>query len=79
MASRLDHREGPGRGAPVAGFDLTFSPSKSISVVWALADEETRAVIYECHEQAIKYVISYAERESVPLGFLARTGSWKRT
>ena len=53
----------PAGGAPVAGFDLTFSPSKSISVIWALADEETRAVIYECHSQAIDYVISYAERE----------------
>ena len=53
----------PAGSAPVAGFDLCFSPSKSISVVWALADEETRAVIYECHEQAIDYVISCAERE----------------
>ncbi len=33
---------------PVAGFDLTFSPSKSVSVAWALADEGTKAVIYEC-------------------------------
>ncbi|MGH9067801.1 MAG: relaxase domain-containing protein, partial [Acidimicrobiales bacterium] len=31
---------------PVAGFDLTFSPSKSVSVAWALADEGTKAVIY---------------------------------
>ena len=34
-------RERPNRGtiwAPVAGFDLTFSPSKSISTAWALAD-----------------------------------------
>jgi conjugative relaxase-like TrwC/TraI family protein len=49
--------------APVAGFDLTFSPSKSISVAWALADEETRQVIYDCHRQAVDYVLSYAERE----------------
>jgi len=49
--------------APVAGFDLTFSPSKSISVAWALADEDTRQVIFDCHRQAVDYVISYAERE----------------
>jgi conjugative relaxase-like TrwC/TraI family protein len=49
--------------APVAGFDLTFSPSKSVSVAWALADRETKAVIYECHRQAIDVVIAYAERE----------------
>jgi len=49
--------------APVAGFDLTFSPSKSISVAWALADEDARQVIFDCHREAVDYVISYAERE----------------
>lgn len=51
------------RRAPVAGFDLTFSPSKSVSVAWALADPETKAVIYECHRRAIDIVVAYAERE----------------
>ncbi len=37
------------RGAPVAGFDLTFSPPKSVSTAWAMADEGTKAVIYACH------------------------------
>jgi conjugative relaxase-like TrwC/TraI family protein len=48
---------------PVAGFDLTFSPSKSVSVAWALADRETKAQIYNCHRQAIEVVLAYAERE----------------
>ncbi|MGH8995150.1 MAG: MobF family relaxase, partial [Acidimicrobiales bacterium] len=48
---------------PVAGFDLTFSPSKSVSVAWALADEGTKAVIYECHRQAVSFVLGYAEDE----------------
>jgi conjugative relaxase-like TrwC/TraI family protein len=47
--------------APVAGFDLTFSPPKSVSVAWALADPETKAVIYDCHLQAINHVLAYAE------------------
>ena len=47
----------------MAGFDLTFSPSKSVSVAWALADEETKAVIYDCHRQAIDIVLGYAERD----------------
>ncbi len=51
----------PGNAAPVAGFDLTFSPCKSVSTAWALADEDTKAVISECHRQAIDYVVSYAE------------------
>ena len=48
---------------PVAGFDLTFSPSKSVSVAWALADRETKTQIYACHRQAIEVVLTYAERE----------------
>ena len=49
--------------APVAGFDLCFSPPKSFSDLWALADDETRDVIADCHRKAIEYVISYAEKE----------------
>jgi conjugative relaxase-like TrwC/TraI family protein len=48
---------------PVAGFDLTFSPSKSVSTAWALADRDTKARIYACHRQAIEVVLTYAERE----------------
>jgi conjugative relaxase-like TrwC/TraI family protein len=48
---------------PVAGFDLTFSPSKSVSAAWAVANEDTKAVIYDCHRRAIDYVIAYAEKE----------------
>ena len=51
------------RRAPVAGFDLTFSPSKSVSVAWALADPETKVQIYRCHRRAIDVVLAYAERE----------------
>lgn len=51
------------RQMPVAGFDLTFSPSKSVSVAWALADAETREQISRCHRAAIEIVLSYAERE----------------
>jgi conjugative relaxase-like TrwC/TraI family protein len=47
----------------VGGFDLTFSPSKSVSVAWALADKDTRDVIYRCHQEAIVEVLAYAERE----------------
>jgi conjugative relaxase-like TrwC/TraI family protein len=54
----------------VGGFDLTFSPSKSVSVAWALADKETREVIYRCHQDAIAEVLAYAEREV----FHTRTG-----
>ncbi len=47
----------------VAGFDLTFSPPKSVSVAWALADEPTRERIHAAHRQALEQVIAYAERQ----------------
>ena len=47
----------------MAGFDLTFSPSKSISTAWALADADTKETIAACHRRAIEVVLTYAERE----------------
>lgn len=49
------------RGPAVAGFDLAFSHWKSISVAWALADQGTKAAIYECHQRAIQDTLRYAE------------------
>jgi conjugative relaxase-like TrwC/TraI family protein len=51
------------RANGVGSFDLAFSPTKSVSVAWALADRATRDVIYRCHQEAIAYVLDYAERE----------------
>ena len=53
------------RRAPktVAGFDLTFSAPKSVSVAWALADEPTRERIRNAHRQALEHVIGYAEQQ----------------
>jgi len=45
----------------VAGFDLTFSAPKSVSVAWALADDATRGRIYAAHRRALEAVIGYAE------------------
>jgi conjugative relaxase-like TrwC/TraI family protein len=55
----------------VAGFDLTFSAPKSVSVAWALADDATRARIHAAHQAAIDDVIAYAEQHV----FATRTGA----
>jgi len=47
----------------VAGFDLTFSAPKSVSVAWALADDATRARIYAAHRRALEAVIEYGESQ----------------
>ena len=37
----------------VAGYDLTFSPPKSVSVLWGLSDERASEAIAAAHESAI--------------------------
>ncbi|KQZ88455.1 TrwC relaxase [Phycicoccus sp. Root563] len=54
----------------VAGFDLTFSVPKSVSVAWALADEPTRTRIHAAHRRALQAVIAYGESQV----FATRTG-----
>ena len=50
-------------GAPVAGFDLTFSVPKSVSTLWAVADGGTQALIARAHHAAIQDVIELFERD----------------
>ena len=56
---------------PVAGMDLTFSPTKSVSILWALADDSTRQAIQNIHEQAVKDSLSWIENELL----FTRTGA----
>ena len=57
-----DQGEGA-RRQPVAGYDLTFSVPKSVSVLWAVADTETQAVIAAAHHAAVADVLDFLERE----------------
>lgn len=50
-------------GAPVAGFDLTFSAPKSVSTLWAVADAGTQALIAKAHHEAMKDVLDLLERD----------------
>jgi DNA primase catalytic core len=45
----------------VAGYDLTFSPVKSFSVVWALADPGTAAKLEQAHNQAVSDALGFIE------------------
>ena len=55
----------------VAGFDLTFSPVKSVSALWALADPATAAVIERAHNAAIAEALRFIERRAL----FTRTGA----
>lgn len=49
--------------AAVAGFDLTFSPVKSVSTLWAIAPRELAEVIESAHQAAVSDALSFIERE----------------
>jgi conjugative relaxase-like TrwC/TraI family protein len=52
-----------GRGG---GIDLTFSAPKSVSIVWALADEDKRREVEAAHQAAVDQTIAHL-RETVPV------------
>ena len=50
-----------GKRTPVAGFDLTFSPAKSVSVLWGLSDRNTQALIVGAHRAAMAETVQFIE------------------
>jgi conjugative relaxase-like TrwC/TraI family protein len=48
-------------GSSVAGYDLTFSPVKSVSALWATADPEVAAQVEAAHDAAVTDVIGWLE------------------
>jgi DNA primase catalytic core len=49
----------------VAGYDLTFSPVKSVSTLWALADPATAAVIERTHLAAVGDALRFIETHAL--------------
>src|SRR5215216_6059493 len=54
----------------VAGFDLTFSPVKSVSTLWAVADPAVAAVIERAHQAAVQDALAFIEEHAL----FTRTG-----
>jgi conjugative relaxase-like TrwC/TraI family protein len=62
--SRIEAEEmSAGVRQAVAGFDLTFSAPKSVSVLWGVSDADTQERIAEAHHGAVADVIKFFERE----------------
>lgn len=61
----------------VAGFDLTFSVPKSVSVLWGVADATTQERIADAHHATVADVIAFFEREvaATRAGFSDRDGA----
>lgn len=48
----------------VAGYDLVFSPSKSISYLWGVSDRKVQAAIEKAHHAAITDAMEYLENNA---------------
>jgi TrwC relaxase len=49
----------------VAGFDLTFSPVKSVSTLWAVADPQVAAQIERAHHAAVHDALRFREQHAL--------------
>jgi conjugative relaxase-like TrwC/TraI family protein len=58
------------RSQTVAGYDLTFSPVKSVSTLWAVADPSTAAAIERAHQAAVQDALTFIEKHAL----FTRTG-----
>ena len=58
------------RTQTVAGYDLTFSPVKSVSTLWAVADPAVAAAIEGAHQAAVKDALMFIEEHAL----FTRTG-----
>jgi conjugative relaxase-like TrwC/TraI family protein len=69
MAAQIAKDSRP-RTQTVAGYDLTFSPVKSVSALWATAVPAVAAVIEQAHQAAVKDALAFNEKHAL----FTRTG-----
>jgi len=58
------------RAQTIAGYDLTFSPVKSVSTLWAVAEPAVAAVIERAHQAAVNDALRFIEQQAL----FTRTG-----
>jgi conjugative relaxase-like TrwC/TraI family protein len=46
---------------PVLGYDLRFAAPKSVSLVWAIGDQEARSAVLAAHENGVREALAYLE------------------
>ena len=54
-----------GKRHAVVGYDLTFTAPKSVSVLWALADDATRGIVYDAHRAALASSLEFVEQRVI--------------
>ncbi|GAC1519716.1 MAG: hypothetical protein NVS3B1_01610 [Marmoricola sp.] len=64
LAATVAKNTRPGSNA-VSGFDLTFSPVKSVSTLWAVAGPELAAQIERAHNESVAEALGWLERHAL--------------
>jgi DNA primase catalytic core len=70
LAAEIAKQSRP-RTQAVAGYDLTFSPVKSVSALWAIADPHVAAAVERAHRAAVDDALSFLEKHAL----FTRTGT----
>lgn len=47
-----------------AGWDLTFSAPKSVSIVWSISDQEHQTAIAKAHDESVARALAYIEQRA---------------
>jgi hypothetical protein len=53
------------QGQTVSGYDLRFSPGKSASTLWAVADQHIAAQIERAHHAAVHDALGFLEQHAL--------------
>lgn len=69
--ARYLSKRGAAQRQPVAGYDLVFTPVKSVSTLWGLGDEHVRREVEASHESAWRSTLAWLETEAA----LTRVGA----
>ncbi|WP_307055421.1 MobF family relaxase [Arthrobacter bambusae] len=65
VPARQDWKTGTSTRYPVAGFDLTFSVPKSVSVLWALSPQDVRDQVLAAHHRAVQDALVWLECRAI--------------
>jgi len=50
------------------GWEATFSPAKSVSVLWALGGEDVSRIVEDAHREAVSAALTYLESQAATVG-----------
>jgi conjugative relaxase-like TrwC/TraI family protein len=65
------HSADAGGREAVAGYDLVFTPVKSVAALWGIGSARTRQQVFEAHQTAVEDALSWLEANAA----LTRTGN----